>query len=173
MSVETCSSKSSPVSRKTGSVAPVATSRSLAVGLPGFALLFSVLFLAAPGIRAAEPPSEEKSEVTATESPREVYRQLVPGLLARGTYRAEGSDELRVEIWDLLVGPGKVSEPTTLPGGAVLEVRSGAGTVTIDGEKSGLRLGATLSVPEGAEISFDNGDADRPLAVRAVLIARR
>src|SRR5229473_5249580 len=82
----------------------------------------------------------------ARQEPRGILRQYAPGLLVRTSYVAESSAAYRVEIWDLVVGPGKTSAAVKLPGGAVLEVRAGSGTVVIQGKRREFRPGAVFTI---------------------------
>ena len=98
------------------------------------------------------------------------YQQLVPGLLARTRFVAPATAERRVELWDLLVGPGKRSAPVTLPGGAVLEVRGGSGRITIGDKHQELRTGTTLSVADGTSFQLANARNDLGLSIRATVV---
>jgi hypothetical protein len=102
------------------------------------------------------------------------YQQLVPGLLARVRFIEDTTADRRVELWDLLVGPGLRSVAATLPGGAVLEVRGGSGRITIGDREQELRAGATLSIPDGTSFLVVNARNDVGLSIRAtVIIGRR
>lgn len=102
------------------------------------------------------------------------YQQLVPGLLARARFVADATADRRVELWDLLVGPGMRSAAATLPGGAVLEVRGGSGRIIIGGREQELRAGATLPIPDGTTFQVVNARNDLGLSIRAtVIIGRR
>lgn len=103
------------------------------------------------------------------------YRQLVSGLLARSRFVADAPAGRRVELWDLLVGPGLRSAEATLPGAAVLEVRGGSGQIVIGGKPQDLRSGVTLSIPERTSFQVVNSRPDLGLSMRATVIlgARR
>ncbi len=101
---------------------------------------------------------------------KESYKQLVPGLLARTRFVAPATADRRVELWDLLVGPGQRSAPATLPGGAVLEVRGGSGRITIADKDQELRTGATLSVADGTSFRLVNARNDLGLSIRATVV---
>ena len=98
------------------------------------------------------------------------YKQYAAGLLARTVYRTDESPRFRVEIWDLLVGPGKKSDPVTLPGGAVLEVRAGAGTISAGENTREVKLGTTMAIEDGQSFQIQNGSTDSALSIRAVVI---
>lgn len=101
------------------------------------------------------------------------FRQYVPGLLARTNYEAPSTGRYRIALWDLLVGPGKTSQPVKLPGGAVIEVRSGAGRATIDGQAREISGGATFAVDQGSSLALANTRDDLGLALRVTLISVR
>ena len=112
-----------------------------------------------------------RAQVATPEQPADAFRQIVPGLLARTIYTAESSGPHRVEIWDIVVGPGMKSEATTFPGGAVLEVQGGHGSITIDDKRQELRLGSTLAVDDGHKFALENADQEAALSLRAVVIS--
>jgi len=111
----------------------------------------------------AEPPPK----------PVGLYEQYAPGLLARKAYTADPVGKYSVELWDLLVGPGMKNEGATLPGGAVIEVRSGSGDAVIDGKSQKIKIGSVFSVAEGVKFSLINSDKENPLSMRAVVIRTR
>lgn len=124
------------------------------------------------GLSAVTSPVEGANQNTQT-MPRFVdkpFEQMTSGLFVRKTYEADSTGRLRVQIWDLLVGPGKKSEPVELPGAAILEVRSGSGTIILDTERKLLALGTSLSVDEGSSIAFDNSNGAGRLAIRTIVI---
>jgi hypothetical protein len=122
------------------------------------AVLIGAAFIAAAGAVQVQQPRS-----TST------YRQFAPGLLVRTRFgTAAGSN--RVELWDLLVGPGLRSGSATLPGGAVLEVRGGAGRIVIDGKEQELQAGKTLAVPDRTAFVLVNTRMDVGLSIRATVI---
>jgi gentisate 1,2-dioxygenase len=131
--------------------------RCLWTSIFGAALLFSCV---ATGAQVAT------QQPTATPG----YRQLVPGLLTRSRFAAQAAGGRRIELWDLLVGPGRRSGDATLPGAAVFEVRGGTGRIVIDGKEQELRSGATLPVPERASFQLINTRTDLGLSIRATVI---
>jgi hypothetical protein len=111
------------------------------------------------------PPTTPERLVA--EEPRNAFKQLVPGLLVHTRYVAEGRPA--VEIWDLMVGPGRKSEKARLPGAAVLEVRSGRGMLRA-AKPIELRIGASQALAEGEDFSIVNTDPEAPLILRATVI---
>jgi hypothetical protein len=95
------------------------------------------------------------------------YRQYAEGLLVREVYTT--SDRVTVDIWDVMVGPGKTSASVTLPGSVVLEVRSGSGTLVQGDARQALRLGTVLSLPSEARFSLSNASRTQPLVLRAII----
>jgi len=112
----------------------------------------------------APAPSTDRSQM---------FRQYAEGLLARTVYVSEGDGPFRVEIWDLLVGPGRRTVPFQLPGGAVLEFRSGAGNAVVSGKEQRVRPGTSVRADDGSQIVLVNANSDTLLAVRAIVIAAR
>jgi hypothetical protein len=126
-----------------------------------------ILALAWPRAGAQPPTRKSLSNLAKP------FEQYAPGLLARTVYVAEGSGPFRVEVWDLLVGPAKRTEPASLPGGAILEIRSGVGLVAVDQKASDVRPGSMVRVDEGSRLVIENRDKDQGLSIRAIVIAAR
>jgi hypothetical protein len=78
-----------------------------------------------------------------------------------------------VELWDLLVGPGKRSAAARLPGGAVFEIRAGSGRIILDGAERAIRPGETFPVAEGTSFVLVNSRTDLGLTIRAVIVSAR
>lgn len=114
-------------------------------------------------------PTIDQTQI-APDTQQNPYRQFAPGLLARTTYKAEQTGRVGVEIWDLLVGPGKKTDAVTLPGGVVFEIRSGNGLVTVGGNRREVKTGATFSFDEGEAFQIENRSADEAISIRVVLI---
>ena len=101
--------------------------------------------------------------------PKTPYTQLASGLLTRTLYEAPSGEGYRVEVRELLVGPGQHTDRVTLPGAAILEVRSGSGILTVSDKPQELRLGATFSLAEAEAFAIEN-TAEVPLALRVHLV---
>jgi len=114
-------------------------------------------------------PTIDRAQL-APDSQQNAFKQYAPGLLARTIYKAEKVSDLNIEVWELLVGPGKKSEAAKLPGAAVAEVRSGTGVVTIGEKRSDLKSGSSFSVDDGETFQLENTSKDDGLSLRLVLI---
>lgn len=114
-------------------------------------------------------PAIDRNQL-APEAQQNPFKQYAPGLLARTIYKAEQTGYLDVEIWELLVGPGKKSEAAKFPGAAVVEVRSGTGVVTIAEKRRDLKSGNGFSINDGEAFQLENGSQEESLALRLVLI---
>jgi hypothetical protein len=123
----------------------------------------------AEGQLAAEVPAPRQ---LAAGEPRDAYRSFAPGLLVRTRFAAPADKDARhaMEVWDVMVGPGKASEKARLPGAAVIEVRSGTGVLRVSDKPHELRAGATASIDDGADFTLTNSDKDAPLILRVTLI---
>ena len=109
---------------------------------------FAGIAFGAPAQSASEPvagPPVTPSKLTSLE-PRDPYRSIAPGLLARTRYVAEHGP-----VHARGVGPhgrsGKTSEDAL--GAAVVEVRSGTGTLSSGGKSVDLRIGTTAPLGGG------------------------
>src|SRR5258706_11595748 len=69
-----------------------------------------------PAAGQAEPPKPVAPVRLSSYVPDKPYQEFAPGLLAQTVYVADAGGPYRVEIWDLLVGPGKKSGAAKLPG---------------------------------------------------------
>lgn len=97
------------------------------------------------------------------------YRALAPGLLVRTRFRG-GKGIEAIQLWDLMLGPGKTSGQVRLPATAILEVRSGTGSMSVSGKTEELRIGQFVTVQDQAELVLSNHDKDAPLIVRATIL---
>ncbi len=122
----------------------------------------------------AGQPVVELPEVRAQNQNAEAkYHEYVEGLYVLELFRTVSRDEsFEIDVWNLLVGPGKETGEFELPGTAVLLLRAGSAQVVVDGQsKSDLEMGATLVVPEKTRIRITNRAGDRPVNVRATLFS--
>ena len=117
-------------------------------------------------------PAIDKTQL-APDTQANPFKQYAPGLLARTLYKAEQTGDLEVEIWELLVGPGKKSEPAKLPGAAVAEVRSGTGVVTTGEKRYDAKSGTGFPIEDGQAFQVENSSKEDDLTLRVVLIRSR
>ena len=74
----------------------------------------------------------------------------------------------------MLVAPGRADvSVVTLPGGAVLELLVGRGTITVGNEVRQVGPRAVVAADAGAEIRFDNRQGEASLEWRVTLIRQR
>jgi hypothetical protein len=102
------------------------------------------------------------------------YRQVIgEGILARTLDVSRVPDAgLEVETWQMLVAAHRVKDDgAALPGGAVLELLSGRGSVRVNDKSREVEPGVIIAVDEGAKIMFDNMGAV-PLEWRVTLVRR-
>jgi hypothetical protein len=103
------------------------------------------------------------------------FREMADGVLFRSVQTAAPvGTPFEVEIWEILVTKGRAADiGEKLPGAAVLEVFSGAGTLRVGDKKQEIGPGAVIRVDERTPIAFDNSRGETPLEFRATLIRRR
>lgn len=136
----------------------------------------------ASGCKASEQPPKSSPPVPtyvafspqtpSDYKPARPMRQLVPGLMVSTMYISEPTGRHHVEIWDLLVGAGKKSDPVTLPGAAVIEIAAGQGVFTIAGKPHEARMGNAFSIDEGQSFTIVNRTQGEALMMRATVIRR-
>ena len=114
-------------------------------------------------------PAIDRAQL-APDAQQNPFKQFAPGLMARTIYKADGTGDLDVEIWEMLVGPGKKSEPAKLPGAGVAEVRSGTGVATVGEKREELKSGTGFSIPEGATFQLENSSQEEGLSLQVVLV---
>jgi hypothetical protein len=117
------------------------------------------------GVLPGAPTTGAKYSTTAPVNP---FHQYAPGLMARTLYSAPSGAGYRVEVWDLMVGPGRTADSVSLPGGAVFEVRNGSGVLRTGVKPQDITLGATFSISEGSAFRLENR-SDLPLVMRVHL----
>ena len=108
--------------------------------------------------------------------PGEAYRRVVgEGILARTLdVTPVPSSGLEVETWQLLVPARRAADGgASLPGGAVLEVLSGRGSVRTEDQVREVGPGWIGTLDQGAKIAFDNSAGEAPTEWRITLIRRR
>lgn len=116
-------------------------------------------------------PGPEAGPITFSRTqPANAFTSLAPGILTRTVYSAGSGAGYRVEVRDLLVGPGQKASAVSLPGGAVIEVRSGQGVITVAGQRRELRIGATLTLSQDQAFDVENTGGGG-LAIRVHLLS--
>lgn len=114
------------------------------------------------GLLPGPQPGEVKFSKYQPDNP---YTQLTPDLLARTVFRVASGTGYRVEVRDLLVGPGQKTSNVSLPGPAVFEVRSGNAVITTVGKSREVGMGFAFALSEGARFAIENG-ADSTFIIR-------
>jgi hypothetical protein len=116
-------------------------------------------------------------QVASQTSPRETrsYSPFARGLLARSITEIpmRNAPGIEVELWDLLVGPGMITDALILPGAGILQVRSGAAKLAVEQGSQDIRLGQTIPIHEGQNLRIDNSGSSNALILRATLIRTR
>ncbi len=116
---------------------------------------------------APDPPSDEIVKGLLSQTVYDTARdERAMAAIARGP--APGP-RYRIEVRTLLVGPGRRTESATLPGAAIFEVRSGAGTFAIGEKTQEITTGSTFAVSDGESFTFASG-ADTELTLRVYII---
>lgn len=111
-------------------------------------------------------PGPQAGEVKFSKyQPENPYTQLAPGLLTRTVFGVTTGAGYRVDVRDLLVGPGQRTSSVSLPGPAVFEVRSGNAVITTAGKPREVRMGSAFAISEGARFAIEN-KADSPFTIR-------
>lgn len=115
------------------------------------------------GLLPGPQPGEVKFSKYQPDNP---YAQLSPGLLTRTVFGMASGTGYRVEVLDLLVGPGQKTSNVSLSGPAVFEVRSGNAVITTAGKSREVRMGFAFALSDGARFAIEN-KADSTFIIRA------
>lgn len=141
----------------------------------GFSILMFVLTCiacqTAPRVENVPLLAQAPAEINPSSyRPSNAFEQLVPGLLVRVVYSAENpADNYIVDVLDFLVGPNMTSEPTSLGGDTVMEVRAGDGIAMVDGEMFEIETGTVFSLSGESMVSFEN-KSEMALQIRAHVV---
>lgn len=129
----------------------------------------------APGVDAQEvgaplvAPPVTPLRLTASAADN-AYREWQGALLMRPRLPPVAAGHLTVEVVDLMLGPGQHGKPFRWPQAALLEVRSGEGSLLRGDERQVLRMGAVITLDEGQRAEFANVRKDEALILRATLV---
>ena len=135
----------------------------------GLALSRLALVAVCAGTVTAQPADTQPQPPSPTLSVQS-YRQLAPGLLARTRFNVDEASGRRIQLLDLLVGPGMRSTRTSLGGHTVLEVRAGEAVLSIDDKQQRVSSGSTVHIPARAAIEIANMRGDLDVSIRATVI---
>jgi quercetin dioxygenase-like cupin family protein len=94
------------------------------------------------------------------------YKEVGKELLERTVFETAGPANLRIELRDLFIVPGKTAEKVTLPGPAVLQVLSGEGKITTGEKSQELGPGTSLTLAQDASARLESHGI-MPLVLRA------
>jgi mannose-6-phosphate isomerase-like protein (cupin superfamily) len=92
-------------------------------------------------------PAPQGEPKASPYQPPQAYEVISPGVSSRTLHSASTGTGYRVELRELIVGPGKRGATIDLKGAALLEVLSGAGSLTCPDKRQDLKPGVTLSIP--------------------------
>jgi hypothetical protein len=121
------------------------------------------------GIPVVEVPGAREQNLK-TDS---LYEKYAEGLYVQELFNTVSADKsFQINVWNLLVGPGKKTNDFGLPGAAVLLVRAGSAQIVVGGvQGNDLEMGAALVVPEETPIRITNRDPESPVLTRATLFS--
>jgi hypothetical protein len=100
------------------------------------------------------------------------YTEAGKGLLVRTIFQTDGPQGTRIRIQDFLVAPGQTTVNVSLPGAAVVEVRSGNGSIVVRERREEITSGRTVSISEGESFAIEN-NTPLPIALRVYLFSAR
>lgn len=128
--------------------------------------LFTVVLCTILCIGAADA-----QQLAAQTTKRTGFQKAAEGLFVRERVAPRRSDTVTMAVWDVNIGPGQISAPFAFPGGSIVDVRVGTGTLMIDNEKPvALKPGAIATIDEGRTVRFDNREGTGPLTARLTII---
>jgi hypothetical protein len=105
-----------------------------------------ILCCAFPAFGQASPPAPFETS----------YEVIVPGLIGNSPYTLEfRSANLRVEVRDLIMGPGAANDVPT-PARTVMELRGGSIVTVINGQRTRRAQGEIWRISPGDRLSLEN-----------------
>lgn len=131
------------------------------------ASLWGCTLFEAPQGRGPLPPMDPDRVPPSPYQPDQPYT-VEDGVGVRDTFPgAAAMPGVKVAVRDLIVAPAEKPAAVSLPGEALVEVRSGAGTALVGGKEVELKAGQYLSVPVGGVLHVRA--SGEPVALRAHL----
>jgi hypothetical protein len=118
------------------------------------------------------PEVAAETKELSTYQPAKPYAALNNGVLARTVFQTDGPAGYHVDVQDWQVPAGKQADGSSLAGGAIVEVRSGTGSLQSGGQKNDLALGAVTSIPQGQAFTIAN-TGQVPLILRLYVVSAR
>ena len=90
----------------------------------------------------------------------------------RTIFQGPGPDNSRIEIREIIVGPRADVELPPMPGPALVDPRSGAGSMKAGERSEALATANTVAVAAGVPLALSNS-ADVPLVVKLYVVEAR
>ena len=136
------------------------------------ALSTLIALLSTAALMLAVTSSGDVQAQSQIELDKQTYRQIAEGLFARERVSPKLADGVVFRVWDLHLGPGVRSSGIRFPGGVVIELRQGSGTIVLSNDRE-IRQepGDFVSIDEREDVVFDNSKSDRPMLMRATIIS--
>jgi hypothetical protein len=91
---------------------------------------------------------------------------------SRVLFEGAGPDNTQIVIREMLIGPGAHVRLDSLPGPALIDLRSGAGTLRAGDRSEQLQIAKAISVKPGIPIELTN-DGDDSLMLRLYIVKTR
>jgi hypothetical protein len=102
--------------------------------------------------------------------PSKPYTSNEQGVFARDVFGADSPSGTRIEARDWELPPAKETTEIHLPAAALIEVRSGAGTLNVSGKSQPLPAGSIVPVSQGQSFTLANAGSNT-LIMRVYLIS--
>jgi hypothetical protein len=113
------------------------------------------------------PPVD--SSLKAYDSVPHRFEEIAPGVFSRVVYRTAASVSPSIEVRDVELAPNKTAGALTFPGAAVIEVRSGKGSLRLASKSQDVQAGGTFGLSQGDSLQATN-KSSQPLSLRVYLI---
>lgn len=125
-----------------------------------------------PGMGELPPPSSDLPIFAA--QPATHPFEAAPGQPAamRVLFEGAGPDNTQIIIREMLIGPGADVRLDALPGSALIDPRSGSGTLRAGERTEQLEIATAVSVEPGVPIQLTN-DGDNSLLLRLYIVETR
>lgn len=126
----------------------------------------------APGLGELPPPSPDLPIFAGETTTHPFEATAGQATASRVLFEGAGPDNTQIVIREMLIGPRADVRLDGLPGAALIDTRSGGGTLRAGDRSEQLRIAAAISVEPGVPIQLRNG-GDDSLLLRLYIVEAR
>jgi hypothetical protein len=125
-----------------------------------------------PGMGELPPPASDLLIFPGKPATRPFEAVSGQAAATRVLFEGAGPDNTQIIIREMLIGPGADVRLDALPGSALIDPRSGSGTLRAGERREQLQIATAVSVEPGVPIQLIN-DGDDSLLLRLYIVETR